>query len=127
MLISDGEMKASLNSLNKSEENRRRGPVSSRNNSQRGTWLAQLVEHETLDLGVPSQSPTLSVETTLKSEFLKIKKKILVEDSAKEPGEKHTQQRKEGCGKSTITSETEVAGKTRWKNGEMWKQPPLNR
>ena len=31
---------------------------------ERGTWLAQLVEHVTLDLGVVSLSPTLSVEIT---------------------------------------------------------------
>ena len=30
----------------------------------RGTWLAQSVEHETLDLGIVSLSPTLGVEIT---------------------------------------------------------------
>lgn len=30
----------------------------------RGTWLAQSVEHVTLDLGVVSLSPTLGVEMT---------------------------------------------------------------
>ena len=30
----------------------------------RGTWLAQLVKHATLDLGVVSSSPTLGVEIT---------------------------------------------------------------
>jgi len=29
---------------------------------KRGTWLAQLVEHPTLDLGVVSPSPTLGVD-----------------------------------------------------------------
>ena len=30
----------------------------------RGTWLAKLVEHRTLDLGVVGLSPTLDVEIT---------------------------------------------------------------
>ena len=37
-----------------------------------GAWLAQLVEHATLDLGVVSMSPTLGVEIT-KNQKLKIK------------------------------------------------------
>ena len=32
----------------------------------RSTWLAQLVEHATLDLGVVSVSPTLDIQLTLK-------------------------------------------------------------
>ena len=39
-----------------------------------GTWLAQLVEHVTLDLGVMSLSPTLSVGDYLKINKLKKKK-----------------------------------------------------
>ena len=35
-------------------------------NSIWDTWLAQLEEHATLDLGVVSSSPTLSVEITKK-------------------------------------------------------------
>ena len=41
----------------------------------RGAWLAQLMEHITLDLRVRSSSPTLSVEITLKKE--KKRKKLL--------------------------------------------------
>jgi len=33
----------------------------------RGTWLTQLVEHVTLDLGVVSSSPTLDMEPTSKN------------------------------------------------------------
>ena len=33
-------------------------------NDVRGTWLAQLVGHATLDLGVVSLSPTMGVEIT---------------------------------------------------------------
>ena len=32
--------------------------------SERGAWLAQLVEHVTLDLGVVSSSPTMGVDIT---------------------------------------------------------------
>ena len=38
----------------------------------KGTWLAQLVEHVTLDLGVLGLSPTLGVEIILKQCHLKI-------------------------------------------------------
>ena len=31
---------------------------------QGGAWMAQLVEHATLDLGVMSSSPTLGIELT---------------------------------------------------------------
>lgn len=34
------------------------------NDQARGAWLAQSVEHETLDLGVVSSSPTLGAEMT---------------------------------------------------------------
>ena len=33
-----------------------------KNYSKKGSWLAQLVEHSALDLGVVSRSPTLGVE-----------------------------------------------------------------
>lgn len=36
-----------------------------------GTWLAQLVQHVTSDLGVLTLSPTLDVEITLKKIFKK--------------------------------------------------------
>ena len=42
--------------------------------SARGAWLAQSVEHATLDLRVVSSSPTLDMEPTLK----KKKKKFIV-------------------------------------------------
>ena len=35
------------------------------NHTIRGTWLAQLVERGTLDLGVVSSNPTLGVEPAL--------------------------------------------------------------
>ena len=35
-----------------------------RTHINRGTWLAQSVEHATLDLGVVTSSPTLGVEIT---------------------------------------------------------------
>ena len=35
-----------------------------KSNMVQGTWLAQSVEHATLDLGVVSASPTLGVEIT---------------------------------------------------------------
>ena len=35
-------------------------------NNQRGTWVTQLVEHATLDLGVVSLSPMLGIEIPLK-------------------------------------------------------------
>ena len=37
-------------------------------NDSWGTWLAQLVEHMTFDLGVVSSSPVLGIEITLKNE-----------------------------------------------------------
>ena len=36
------------------------------NREGRGAWLAQLVEHVTLDLGVVSPSPTVDIGITLK-------------------------------------------------------------
>lgn len=44
---------------------------------ERGTWLAPLVEHETLDLKVMTSSPTLCIEFTKNK--TKTKKKCLKE------------------------------------------------
>lgn len=41
-------------------------PTSIKNFNKQGTWLAQVVEHETPGLGVVSSSPRLGVEITLK-------------------------------------------------------------
>ena len=35
-----------------------------RENNYGGAWLAQLVEHVTLDLGIVSSSPTIGIEPT---------------------------------------------------------------
>lgn len=43
-----------------------------RNGEHMGCWLAQSVEHRTLDLGAVSSSPALSVEITQKN-FFKVK------------------------------------------------------
>ena len=50
------------------------GAVSSTSENQKswGVWLAQSVEHVTLDLGVVSSSPTLDVEITYKKVILLI-------------------------------------------------------
>jgi len=42
----------------------------------RGTWLAPLVKHATLDLGVMSSSPMLGVELTLKKKMRNLNVKI---------------------------------------------------
>ena len=47
-------------------------PLEIRTHINRGTWLAQLVEHATLDFGVVSSSPALCAEITFFSFSLKI-------------------------------------------------------
>ena len=39
-----------------------------------GTWLAQSMKHETLDLGVMSLSPMLGIEPAKKNKYIKINK-----------------------------------------------------
>ena len=45
--------------------------VSSTKGHSRGTWLAQSVDDETLDLGVVSSNPMLGIEITEKTIFKK--------------------------------------------------------